>query len=183
MMTMELRGPFGRRALCIAGGRGTVMSIDEILRRLAAVDREAGTTSQVFDALQVAGPEHLVHAARSALIALATKRNFASSLGMELMCRVAAERQIGRATEKVGVRQGVRELAFVVVGTSRAQVRAAMARIFHELEVEWDDGVLEFRRDKASAIQRTFSISREELGVAPLEKLVLERIALLALAR
>jgi tRNA threonylcarbamoyladenosine modification (KEOPS) complex Cgi121 subunit len=180
---IELRGAFGKRAVGVFGGRGTVANTEEFLRGLAAVDREVGTTSQVFDALKIAGAEHLLHAARLALIAHATKKNFASSLGIELMCWTAAERQIGRAFEKVGVRQGAMELAFVVVGTSRAQVKAAIAKISHELTVEQDDKVLELKRNKLSTIKRTFSISPEELRVAPLEKLVFERVALLASAK
>jgi len=183
MTTLEIRGAFGRRVVGVTGGRGMVTSTDELLRGLAAVDQAMGTTSQVFDAFEIAGAEHLVHAARSALIAHATNNNFASSLGIELMCWTAAERQIERAFEKVGVRQGARELAFVVIGTSRAQVKVAIAKIFHEFAVERDDKVLELRRDKLSIMQRTFSISPEELKVAPFEKLVLERIALLALAK
>jgi len=183
MTTLEIRGAFGRRVVGVAGGRGMVTSTDELLQRLAAVDQAMGTTIQVFDALQIAGAEHLVHAARSALIAHATNNNFASSLGIELMCWTAAERQIGRAFEKVGVRQGARELAFVVIGASRVQVKTAMTKIFHEFAVERDDKVLELRRDKIPIVQRTFSVSPKELKVAPLEKLVLERIALLALAK
>jgi tRNA threonylcarbamoyladenosine modification (KEOPS) complex Cgi121 subunit len=181
--TIELRGAFGRRVVGAAGGRGMVTGTDEFLQKLAAVDQAMGTTSQVFDALQIAGTEHLVHAARSALIAHATNNNLASSLGIELMCWTAAERQIGRAFEKVGVRQGARELAFLVVGTSRVQVKTAMAKIFHEFAVERDDKVLKLRQDKLSIMRRTFSISPEELKVAPFKKLILERVALLALAK
>jgi tRNA threonylcarbamoyladenosine modification (KEOPS) complex Cgi121 subunit len=180
---IELRGAFGRRVVGVFGGRGTVASMDEFLRRMAAIDQEVGTTSQVFDALRIAGAEHLVHAARSALIAHATKKNFASSFGIELMCWTAAERHIGRAFEKVGVRQGAMEMAFVVVGTSRSQVKAAIAKISQKLAVEQDDTVLELKRNKLSIIKRIFSISPEELRVAPLEKLVLERVALLASAK
>jgi tRNA threonylcarbamoyladenosine modification (KEOPS) complex Cgi121 subunit len=183
VMTLRLRGPFGSRALCIAGGRGNVADTQEFLGKMAAIDDEVGTTSQVFDASLVAGPEHLVHAARSALTAHATGRNLAGSLRIELMCWAAAERQIGRAFEKMGLRRGVGELAFVVVARSRTGARAAMGKIFRELGVERDDGVLGVARKKVPAIRRAFSISSEELEVAPLEKLVLERIALLALAR
>jgi tRNA threonylcarbamoyladenosine modification (KEOPS) complex Cgi121 subunit len=183
MATLELRGPFGRRVVGVAGGKGAVASTDEFLQKLAMIDQAMGTTSQVFDALQIAGAEHLVHAARSALIAHATNNNFASSLGIELICRTAAERQIGRAFEKVGVRRGAMELAFLVVGTSRVQVKTAMANIFREFAVERDDKVLELRRDKLPIIRRTYSISPEELKVVPFEKLILERVALLALAK
>lgn len=95
--TFELKGPFGKRIVRVAGGRGTVLNTDKFIQTLAAIDKVRGTTSQVFDALRVVGVEHLVHAARLALIAHVTKRNFASSLGIELICWVAAERQIERA--------------------------------------------------------------------------------------
>ncbi len=181
--TFELKGPFGRRVAGVSGGRGIVTNTDKLLQTLAIVDKAKGTTSQVFDASQVAGAEHLVHATRLALIAHSIKHNFASSLGVELACWVAAERQIRRAFKKVGVREGKMELAFVVIGTSHTQVKATMTQIFSELAMERDDKVLELRRDKFSTIQQTFSISSKELGVAPLQKLILERIALLALAR
>jgi tRNA threonylcarbamoyladenosine modification (KEOPS) complex Cgi121 subunit len=183
MNVTELKGAFGRRVVGVFGCRGAVAGTDEFLRRIAAIDREIGTTSQVFDALRIAGAEHLMHAARLALTAHATKKNFASSLGVELMCWAAAERQIGRAFEKVGVRQGSMEMAFVVVGKSRTQVKGAIAKISQELAVEQDDAVLEINPKKNSMIKRTFSISSKELRVAPLKKLVLERVALLALSK
>ncbi len=179
----ELRGPFGKRVVSIGGGRGRVVDVDGLLKRLAAIDQTKGTTSQIFDASLVAGVEHLVHAARSALIAHATKNNFASSLGVELVCWVAAERQIARAFEKVGVHQGDGELALLTVGTSRAQVKTARTEIFRELAIRRDDRVLELKHEKFSSLQKAFSISQKELEVAPAQKLVLERIALLALAK
>lgn len=179
----ELRGPFGRRVAGVAGGRGAVKDVDEFFRVLAEIDKRQGTTSQAFDASRVAGAEHLVHAARSALIAHSAKHNFASSLGIELVCWVAAERQIGRVFEKVGVSKGSRELALLTIGTSRAQVKAAMAEIFRTLAIKRDDGVLELKRTKFPILQKTFSISRKELRVASIRNLILERIALLALAK
>lgn len=181
--TLEFKGPFGRRVGVVAGGRGMVADVDEFLRRLAEIDRKRNTTSQAFDASQVAGAEHLVHAARLALIAHATKHNFASSLNIELVCWVAAERQIGRAFRKVGVQRGEGELAFLTIGTSRPQLKAAMNEIFRELGIKRDDSVLELKRGKLSAIKKNFSISQKELRIAPLRKIVLERVALLALAR
>lgn len=179
----ELRGPFGKRVISVWGGKRVVNNVDEIIRELAKIDRRRGTTSQAFDASRVAGAEHLVHAARSALIAHTTKHNFASTLNIELVCWVAAERQIGRAFEKVGVRRGSGELAILNIGTSPGQVKAAMAEIFRRLSIERDDAVLELRRAKFPALRKTFSIAQKELKVASLGKLILERIALLALAK
>lgn len=179
----ELRGAFGKRVVGVVGGRASVGDVDELLRKLAKVDEENRTTSQAFDALRIAGTEHLVHAARLALIAHATKRNFASSLNIELVCWAAAERQIARAFEKVGVHKGSKGLAILVLGDSRAQVRRALVSICRELDIERDDGVLEPTHEKVSKLCKVFSISKDELKIAPIQKLVLERVALLAIER
>lgn len=181
--TFELKGPFGKRVVGVAGGSTIITDTEKFLEKLSTVDQRERTTSQVFDASRVAGVEHLVHAVRLALVASAVKRNFADTLGTELVCWVAAERQIGRAFEKVGVCTGKRNLAFVVVGTTRKQVNSAMGKIFRGLMIERDDAVLKLKRDKFSILKKTFSISPYELRVAPLEKLIIERIALLALAK
>lgn len=157
--------------------------VDGILKNLARVDKKRGTISQVFDASCVAGPEHLVHAARLALISWMTERSFANSLNIELICWVAAERQIARAFEKVGLRVGNKTLAILILGNSRAQVKEATAAIFNELSLKRDDRVLEFTHKKALKLRKIFSISKNESKVAPIQKLVLERIALLALEK
>ncbi len=179
----SLRGPFGKRIVGLAGGNAVVRSTAEFLHALGRVDREEGTLTQVFDASKIGGVGHLVHAAHLALVASSTGHNFADHLGIELVCWVAAERQIARAFQKVGIHEGKMNLAFVVVGNTARQVRSAFDRIFRGLNVRPDDTVLELTRDKVSVLKEVFSISREELKIAPVERLIMERIALLSLAR
>lgn len=183
MDMFELKGAFGKRVVGVVGGRANVGDVDEFLGKLAKADRENRTTSQAFDASSVAGKEHLVHAAHLALAAHAAKRNFASSLNIELVCWAAAERQIARAFEKVGVHKGSKGLAILALGGSRAQVRRALVSICRELGIERDDGVFGLTREKVSKLCKVFSISKDGLKIAPIQKLVLERVALLALER
>lgn len=157
--------------------------VERCLEELAKADEKNGTTSQLFNASRIAGKEHLVHAARLALISYSTGINFASSLNIELVCWTAAERQISRAFEKVGLRRGDRYLAILTLGDSRTQVKQAMAKIVNGLELKRDDGVLKLTPQKVSEISDAFSISRGELNIAPIQKLVLERMALLALEK
>lgn len=157
--------------------------VEKCLRELARADEKNKTTSQLFNASRIAGNEHLVHAARLALIAHSTGKNFASSLNIELVCWVAAERQISRAFEKVGLRKGDRHLAILTLGGSRTQVKRAITEIVHELELKQDDDVLKLTPQKISEISDVFSISKSELKLAPIQKLVLERMALLALEK
>lgn len=179
----ELKGIFGKRLVGIAGGRATVANVNEIFKELASVNRKHGTISQIFDASRIAGKGHLLHGARLALIARATGKNFASSLNIELACWVAGERQINRAFEKVGLHEGDRVAAILTVGKTRSGVKRALSDILRELHVERDDSVIELAPRKLAKLLETFSIPKRELDIADVQKLVLERIALLSLQR
>jgi len=179
----ELKGTFGKRVVGIVGGKTTVEGVDEVLEGLARIDRKHGTVSQIFDASRIAGKEHLLHAARLALIAQATGKNFASSLNIELACWVAGERQIDRALGKVGVHKGGMKIAILTIGKTRSVVKRAVADLMRELSVERDDDVVELGPEKIAPLLKVFSIPKSELGIADIRKLVLERIALLSLQR
>ena len=177
----ELKGMFGRRWIGIAGGKAIMGNIDEVFKELTSVDRKHGTISQIFDASCIAGKGHLLHGVRLALIAQATGKNFAGSLNIELACWVSGERQINRAFEKVGMHEGDRTVAILTVGKTRVGVRRALSDILRELHVERDDDVLELAPGKIPKLLKIFSISKRELDIANVQKLVLERIALLSL--
>ncbi|MEM3421394.1 MAG: KEOPS complex subunit Cgi121 [Candidatus Hadarchaeum sp.] len=182
VMVYRIRGSFGVRVLGLASGTFNVDSVEGFVRRLAKTDAEVGTVTQAFNSLRVAGVEHLVHASRLAIIAFESGRGFASSLAIELICWVAAERQIYRAFEKMGVRSGRNDLALVSVGSSASQVRKAILKIFKDLGAIWDNSLMEMKSEKIPEIRRAFSIAREA-ELAPIQSIVLERIALLALEK
>lgn len=178
----RVKCPSGVRVLGVASGTFHVDSVEGFVRKLAQTDAEVGTVTQAFNSRRVAGVEHLVHASRLAIIAHEGGRGFASSLSIELICWVAAERQIYRAFEKMGVRGGSNDLALVSIGSSVSQVRKAIVRIFEDLGATWDNSLLEMSPEKIPEIRRAFSIAREA-ELAPIEKIVLERVALLALEK
>jgi len=182
-MTFPIRGRFGARVVGVAAGQFSVDDVDGFLAKLAEVDREAGTVTQAFNASRVAGADHLVHAARLALDAQANGTGFASSVPIELICWASAERQIGRAFEKMGVCRGKVELAILTIGDSSDQATNAMKKIFSGLEARWDNGLLKLNSGKTFELAKSFSINKEEIALAPIERIVLERVALLSLAK
>ncbi len=182
METFQVKGPFGVRFVGVAAGTFSVDDVDGFLEILKKADGEGGTVTQAFNASHLAGPEHLVHAARLAILASENKAGFAGSLGIELICWVAAERQIGRAFEKMGLHKGRMDLAILSVGHSRDQVRRAVRKVFGAAAA-WDNSLMELRKEKLPQLQKTFSIGKGELAVAPIECVILERVALLALAK
>jgi tRNA threonylcarbamoyladenosine modification (KEOPS) complex Cgi121 subunit len=179
-MVFQLRTPRSRKTVGVAGGRTSTADPKQMLQKLEEIDRARGTVSQVFDASSIAGPRHLVHAARLAIAARDGGRGLADSLRMDLMCWVAGERRIGEALRKVGLQQNGREFAFLVVGDSTRQVMSTLADIF-KLGTRRDDKLLKLRPKKEEKLSQLFSISQKELDMAPIGDLILERVALLSL--
>jgi KEOPS complex subunit Cgi121 len=176
----ELTGVFGRRVIGIIGGKAIVEDVDSMLQKLSSVDRQHDTVSQIFDASRIAGKEHLVHAARLALMAHSTGKGFASSLAVELLCWTAGLRQIDRALKKVGIKRGTKELAILTIGDKPEQVEKAQLGLVRELDIERDDRVVELSPRKARRLLKIFSLPKNWPEV-DVQKLLLERVALLSL--
>jgi KEOPS complex subunit Cgi121 len=179
----ELKGAFGKRIVGVMGARVDTQDIDAMLKTLAVIDKRSQTTCQIFDADRIAGEEHLVHAAKLALTAQATHLNFADSLNIELVCWVSGLRQIARAFDRVGVRKGCSHVAVLTVGKDREDVKRAQMETLRRLNLDRDDKVLDVNSKKISVLMKVFDISKKELQIAPIEKLVLEKVALLSLQR
>lgn len=182
VIVYRVKGSSGVRVLGVASGTFDVDDVDVFVRKLAQTDAELGTVTQAFNSMRVAGVAHLVHASRLAIIAHESGRGFASTLAIELICWAAADRQIYRAFEKIGVRRGRNRLALVSIGNLASQVRKAIVKIFQDLGASWDNSLMEISSEKIPEIRRAFSITREA-ELAPIQKIVLERVALLALEK
>lgn len=179
----ELIGTFGKRVVGIIGGRAVVEDIDWVLQKLSSVDGKYNTVSQVFDASRIAGKGHLLHAARLALMAHSAGERFASSLAVELVCWTAGLRQIDKALERVGIRRGTKELAILTIGDNQEQVEKAQSDLTRELRIERDDNVVELSPKKARRLREVFSLPKNLAENADVQKLLLERVALLSLEK
>jgi len=179
----ELKGAFGKRIVGVMGALADVQDVNAMLKTLAIIDKRSQTICQIFDADRIAGEEHLVHAAKLALTAQVTHMNFADSLNIELVCWVSGLRQIARAFERVGVRKGCSRVAVLTIGKSREGVKHAQIETLRGLNLERDDKVLDLDSKKIFVLMKVFDISKKELEIAPVEKLVLEKVALLSLQR
>jgi tRNA threonylcarbamoyladenosine modification (KEOPS) complex Cgi121 subunit len=179
----ELKGAFGKRIVGVMGALADVQDIDAMLKILATIDKRSHTIGQIFDADHTAGKKHLVHAAKLALTAQATHMNFADSLNIELVCWVSGMRQIVRAFDRVGVRKGCNHVAVLTIGKSREEVKRAQTETLRELNLDRDDKVLDVNSKKISTLMKAFDVSEKELEIAPIEELVLEKVALLSLQR
>lgn len=146
---------------------------------------------QFFDAGLVASWQHLYFAALNALKAFKNEENISKSLAIEMLLYASAQRQIHKATNMLGIKRGVSEIAVLVVGESQNSVESTLDNVLRVVCGKRDDKVLELTPDKAANIRRIFEISDAEieavadgksLGEA-LTDLVIERMALLATER
>ncbi|MEM2617937.1 MAG: KEOPS complex subunit Cgi121 [Candidatus Hadarchaeales archaeon] len=161
--------------VAVVGGRAKGMSAQEVLERFSAT-RE-GTVVQLFDAKRVAGKEHLLHATNLALLSWERGERFAEDPSLDLLCWVAADRQIGTALKRVGITPETTALAVLVVGRDQASVESVVREV--ERYLERDDEVIGGEREElVGAFDLPAGTRAEEV-----EKLVKEKIALLELAK
>lgn len=167
-------------AVGITGACGNELNLERALHRLREISREFKVTVQILDAGSIAGPIHLIHAARGAALAFDSKKLHAQSFGLEILCWAAGERQIKTALEKVGVTQNTREFALVSVGKNKKNIRMALAKALENLGLRANPQVLKLDPKKTLNLRKIFNIEETELRTAPLENLVIERVALLS---
>jgi len=180
MGMLRLKGPFGERFVEVIGGRMEIRGVEKLIEELGEIDARFGTTTQIFDASRVAGKLHLFHSARLALIAHSAGRNITNSLTIELLCWAAGTDQIDQALERVGVRKNTGSVALLVLGKNEEGVSGAIKEALENLKIKREDKVLGINPEKTSKLAEVFSISERELETSDIQKLVLERMALLA---
>jgi KEOPS complex subunit Cgi121 len=159
--------------------------------QIANRGKPANVEVQFFDAGKVASWQHLYFAALNALTAFNNRINISRTLGMETLLYAAGERQITKATEKMGIKSVTREVAVLAVGKDREAVESANLKILRNIGGEQDDMVLELSGSKNDLIRRAFNIGETELETVmrtgDLEKalvdVVVERMALISCQR
>jgi KEOPS complex subunit Cgi121 len=118
---------------------------------------------QFFDANRVATWEHLYFAALNALTVFENQQNISKSLAMETLLYAAAEKQIIRATELMGIRSTSRCLAVLIIGKQLKAVKSTLSLISKYFGRQPEDGVLELSENKMPLIQKIFNVGSAEL--------------------
>lgn len=177
----KITGNFGKRSILISGGQSQIEEIEETIKKIEKIDKKHETISQLFDASKIAGKKHLLHSSKLALEAIENNRSFADSPNIELTCWTAGLRQINKSLERVGIKEDSEKIAIITIGKNYSKVEKAHNEIFQELGMEEDEGVLEITDDKINNLKEAFSVSQEQVEVSDLEKMILEKVALLSL--
>jgi len=147
---------------------------------------------QFFDAILIAGPEHLRFAALNALNALKNKLNISSSLTMETLLYASAQNQINNAINKLGIKPNSRQVAVLIIAESKDKASRILVTVSKLLPGKRDDSVIELSSTKVDGLRKLFQISSLEMEAKTERKgaekevvldLVIEHMALLATER
>jgi KEOPS complex subunit Cgi121 len=182
----ELSGNNGY--IAIAGFKN--VKIKDVTGFLERVRREVGEGQvQFFDAKRIAGKQHLYFAALNALKAFENKSNISSSLAVEALLYASAQRQIRKAVDMLGVKQGSSEVAVLLIAKNKQETHDCLKIVSGLMPGEREDAVMELSDEKIGDIRRLFGISnleieaklrRKGLEKEALADLVIEHVALLA---
>ncbi len=95
-----------------------------------ASERDAGIYAiQFLDSSLIASIDHLLSAAQNAVNAWKGDYMLTRGLDAEILVYASAQRQISRAIENLGIRDGLQSIALVVVGGSKKDVRNAISKM------------------------------------------------------
>lgn len=158
------------RPLVVRGYRGPVHDVRALLARIAAA-RDA-LPLQLMRADRVYGVDHLRHAATLAARAVAAGRARSADLPTETLLYAAGERQVGRAIDFLGLRDGMDAIAAVAWGPAEALDAFAQREGWVR-----DDAVL----DGDEAVLDAFGVTDDERAMLPRARwgeFVLERVGL-----
>ena len=181
---------FGRY-VAIAGFRNA--EIEDINAFFNLVRKRAADVEiQIFDANLIAGWEHLYFAALNALNAFQSKLNISNSLAMETLLYAAAQRQISKAINLLGIKPRSPQIAVLVIAKTLSEAKSALETVSKLVSGARDDSILELTAGKIEGVKRLFDISelelesklkRKGLEEEALVDLVIEHMALLVTQR
>ncbi len=178
---IEVKGNFGKRFIDIYGGKSEKIQIEKALEKIDEIDNSNKTISQIFDANNIVGKKHLLHASKLALEAIENDQSFADSQKIELTCWVAGRRQIDKAIRLVGVKKDSKKIALITIGKDDKKVKETRKRIVKSLNITREGSVFEMTDKKKEKLIKIYSISDKSLKNYSIEELILENTALLSL--
>ena len=163
-------------------GEIDVDKVETTLKKLSE-RRDSSSLLQICSAKNIISPLQVFVAAEQALNAFENNTTFSDSLGLELLCRLNAERQIEKAIKAAGLKNG-KNVACLVVVSSAGRAKKHLAEIASKISMR--EKKIDLKKN-SSSVMNHFGITKKELETLsdlenPLEAAVIERIALLNLS-
>ena len=98
----------------ILGFKATIDSVGQTLNQIDELKKD-GEIIQLLNADAIAGKNHIIHAVNQAFLSFERGENLAKDISVEIVLRCSAQRQISKAFNTVGLKEGDMNLCAVLI--------------------------------------------------------------------
>lgn len=156
--------------LKILGFKGEIDSVSETLDKVNSLI-SSDSIIQLLDADAICSKKHVIHGFNQAELAFKRGENLANDLSVEICLRCSAQRQISKAFNLLGLKEGNMNLCAVLINCDEENI-AYLSSIFTH-----DDSVL---AGDSLKLKELYSISDEEFDSMDIEDIIIDKITKLA---
>jgi len=152
----------------ILGFKGTIESIPKTLDKIDNIRNTCCDVGiiQLMNADAIAGADHLKQGIIHAMNAFDRKENLANDLGIEILLRTSAQRQISKAFKILGLKEGQMNIAVVMIDCPDYFIDE-LSNMFTR-----DDSVLEAEESK---LMKIYEIPEKELKTINIKDILIDK--------
>ena len=151
--------------LQILGFKGEISSVGDTLNQISSLKKDSEII-QLLNADAVAGYRHIEHGVNQAFLAFERGENLANDLSVEICLRCSAQRQISKAFDLLGLKEGPMNLCIILIDCD--DYSSELSSFFTR-----DDSVLNPDVEKLKEI---YSLDDDELKIMDIEDILIDRI-------
>ena len=152
--------------LQILGLKGEIISVTETLNQINSFKKDSEII-QLLNADAVAGKRHIEHGVNQAFLAFERSENLANDLSVEICLRCSAQRQISKAFDLLGLKEGKMNLCAVLIDCD--DYTSELSSLF---ELDYDVLCPDVEK-----LKEIYSISDGELSIMDVEDILIDRIS------
>ncbi len=156
----------------ISGFKPNITNFTELMDNINEISKNC--TIQLLNTDGIAGYEHILHATIHAIKAFEREDNIANDLGLEICVRASAQRQISKALNILGIKEGLVNICAVAVNCNE--------NIMDKLEIILGKKDNEVLKPDETILKKTYNISGTEIKTMKnVTNVMIERTTLLIL--
>ena len=152
--------------LNILGLEGEINSISETLNQVNSIKKDSEII-QLLNADAIAGRRHIEHGVNQAFLAFERGENLANDLSVEICLRCSAQRQISKAFDLLGLKEGPMNLCAILIDCD--DYIFELSSLF-----DLDESVL---TPDVGMLKEIYGISDDELEIMDVEDILIDRIS------
>ena len=149
----------------ILGFTACITSVGETLDKINSI-KKGDEIIQLLNADAIASSNHIIHAVNQAFLAFERGENLAKDISVEIVLRCSAQRQISKAFNMLGLKEGEMNLCAVLINCD--DYSSELSGMFNS-----DDSVLDADDSKLMEI---YNISDVEVENMSIEDVIIDRI-------